>query len=209
MSIKEQSDLLIKVILQDAKKQQNEIILKSKQALGEIKKIATDTAQMIKSKSQKPFFSHTINAKALQEISKAELNSQLEIANFKKKILDDILLNIHDLLSKTKSDEQYPVILKNLIIDGIKNLKGPDRGNYILFLSLDDKNRIDKKVLAEIEALMGVTIDIGSFDSSIEAGVLVQKKNEALVYDNSLNGIMKRQRDNLNNMANNMLWSEI
>lgn len=195
--------------MQDAEKKQNEIILKSEQVSERIKKIANDTAQVIKSKSQKPFFSHKINTKAMREISKAELYSRIEITNFKKKMLDDILSNIQDLLYKIKSIEQYPYILKNLIIDGIKNLEGLGGSKYVLSLSPDDKNLIDLKALAEIEDSMGVTLEIESSDSTIKAGVLIKKKNEYLVYDNSLDRIIKRQKDNLINMANNMLWSEM
>jgi len=171
--------------------------------------MAIKAADVIKSKSQKGSFSSKIKTLSTREISKAELKSKFEIANYKEEMLGNILSNIQDLLSKISSDEQYLLILKNLIIDGIKRLKGFSENNFILYLSHEDSKLIDNKLLAEIKNYAGGTLVIETKDSSIVTGVLVRKDNEPLIYDNSLNGIMKRERDNLFNMANNMLWSEI
>ena len=209
MDIEEQSNLLIKIILQDAKKKQDELISKFELEAEEIKKMAIKAADVIKSKSQKGSFSSKIKTLSTREISKAELKSKFEIANYKEEMLGNILSNIQDLLSKISSDEQYLLILKNLIIDGIKRLKGFSENNFILYLSHEDSKLIDNKLLAEIKNYAGGTLVIETKDSSIVTGVLVRKDNEPLIYDNSLNGIMKRERDNLFNMANNMLWSEI
>ncbi|MGA1869772.1 MAG: V-type ATP synthase subunit E family protein [bacterium] len=205
MSLQEDALLLQKVIMHDATTKAEGISAHYRAEALDIEEEGLRTVERLKAQLDDPEFTHNLQRDASKMIADTELNTKIEIEQCKKKLLSDIVSSVEQNLATIRKNICYRDILKNMALEGIDHLGGD---NFIIIIAPEDRELIDSGMAQEIMCLTGKHIEIGDPDPSIGHGIIVQKKNTPLIYDNSLKGFIERQKSICYQMANNMLWSQ-
>ncbi|MDZ7859140.1 MAG: V-type ATP synthase subunit E family protein [Candidatus Krumholzibacteriota bacterium] len=129
---------------------------------------------------------------------------QIEIKRAKLKIREDVIANVmekvKESLEKVREESSYPVILKDMIVEGIKALDGK---SFFVLVDGRDFHIMKKEVIPAVRAeLKGEleNVEIRELEEDSLGGVKVGVPGGNVVYDNRFEARMYRLRDDIRNM---------
>jgi vacuolar-type H+-ATPase subunit E/Vma4 len=185
------AEKIIEQIRKDTQKQIRDINrnahLQIKTIKNDMKEKAESEAKAILDQGKK----HSENLKSIQ-ISKAKQELKREIMNAKESLIEECFIKAHHILS-TLDESTYKSIVSRYMKDGCRRLG--KECTVIASRPLD--NRIAKKVGLKVT---------GQIESS--GGILLSSKDGRVLLDNTFDGILKREKNNIRIKVGKLLFSD-
>ncbi|KXB08516.1 hypothetical protein AKJ55_00835 [candidate division MSBL1 archaeon SCGC-AAA382M17] len=133
-------------------------------------------------------------------LASARSKKRQEKLKAREEIIQETFEKAKDELSKLRKSDDYPEILKDLIIEGGKSIGGKD---LKVLMSEKDKNLISEKSKSEMEEKISektgeeTSIEMDFTLTEINGGAIIQRKNGNIACDNTLEARLERQKDSL------------
>jgi vacuolar-type H+-ATPase subunit E/Vma4 len=138
----------------------------------------------------------------------AEFRARSEILQRKEEVLKRVILRVQQDFFSITGRSDYPDILKKLIIDALRCLKR-EGIEFVCRLNPRDQSLLPASVFKDIgkEAKADVSLDKIPIESV--GGVIVFRSDLRVSYDNSLEAIFERKRQQMRCMAAEYIFGKI
>lgn len=133
-------------------------------------------------------------------ISLEEFRARSEILGRKEEVLKGILSQIQREFFSLSGRSDYPEVLKKLIRHAISYLKG-EGSMFVCRLNSGDWSLLPASIFRELGKEMKKDISLDKTSVDIVGGVIVLRNDLRVLYDNSLEAIFERNRQQMRCMA--------
>ena len=199
-------EILISVIMEDAYQEAQEVLQKAeKEAVAIQKKALKEQARHLQQNKHNQDRSDIYLAKA-KMISQEELKAKMEIIHQKEAILEDILNTTRQDFFSLVNHANYPSILRRLIIKGLAHLEGND---FTCQVNERDRHLLSPQILDDLSRQTGKKISLCNHSLKTEGGVIIQRCDGRVLYDNTLAAFFSRQREDLRALAAERLFGDL
>lgn len=200
-------EILSRVIMDDAYREAEAILEKARKESESIREkgisISNDLIKLNKSNLSQ--VSHSNNSGKL--ISLAEFRARSEILQRKEEVLKGIILRVQQDFFSLPDRADYADILKKLIIDALRCLKG-EGSEFVCRLNPRDRSLVSSSVFKEIGNEEETDISLDKVPTQSVGGVIVFRSDLRVSYDNSLEAIFERNRQQMRCMAAELIFKE-
>lgn len=185
------AEKIIQQIKNDSQKEQKDII---KDAENQAKQIIQNAKNDAEIKSEKIINDGKKQSENQQKIliSKANQDSKREIMKAKEEVIEDCFITAQEKLLNLNETE-YKKTIENLIKNGQK------------IIGQNCKIQISKELDKEIAKKLGVEV-IGRINAT--GGIIIQSNNGKITFDNTFEGIIKREKNKIRIKVGKLLFSE-
>lgn len=200
-------EILARVIIDDATREAENIIEKAKDESQSIKEKGIVAARELKIHAESNSFHARLACKKAKSIALAEFKARSEILRYKEEEINRILQQIQMEFFALPHNEEYPKILKRLIIDSLEALRGEGE-EFIFRINASDRSILSESEIHEIGKTTGNHLAMDQTPAEIIGGVIVMRKDYRVIYDNSLESIFERKRQQMRYMAAECMFGE-
>ncbi len=186
--IREDGEKEVNSILQKATETASEIIEKAEQEKDKV------TGEIIAEAEKKG------EAERRRELSGVQIEIKRAKLKIREDVINNVMENVKESLRKVRDKSDYPEILKDMIVEGIKALDGK---SFLVMVDRADFSIMEKEVLPAVrDELKGELEDvrIRQLEEDSLGGVKVGTPGGNVVYDNRFEARMYRLRDDIRNM---------
>ncbi len=196
-------EILISVIMEDAFQEAKAVLNKAKKEAASIQeKSLKEQDKLLQQNKSSRNQSEMFLARA-KMISQAELKARMEIIHQKEAILEDILDTIRQDFFLLVHHPDYTSILRRLVMKGLEYLEGNDFTCQVI-----DRDRIllSPQVLGDLSSQTGRKVSLSKHSLKAEGGVIIQRGDGRVLYDNTLKAIFSRQQEKMRSVAAERLF---
>lgn len=198
-------EVLSKVLLEDASHEARMILDKARKEASGIKEEGVRVAEELQRTQKKSRSQVDLVCYKAKMISLAEFKARSEILARKEEILNGILSQLRREFLSLPGKEGYPELLERLIEDALKHLEGEGR-EFFCQINAEDQRILLPQVLERIGAKLVKGISLDTEPVAISGGAIVQRADQRVLYDNSLEAIFERKRQHMRCMAAEFLF---
>lgn len=193
-------EILSKVIMDDAYREAEAIIDKAKKETESIRRKESHEFNIMFFKNKNCLYKVLLYNNKEKVISLEEFKSRSDILTYKETVVQEILQHIKRAFYSLPENQDYPKILKKLIIQALRHLD-PDGQEFICRINQRDHGLLSSPVLKEVGKKMNKALFIDDFPVNIVGGVIVLRYDLRVLYDNSLEAVFERNRQTMRYMA--------
>jgi len=193
-------EILSRVIMDDASHEARSIIDKARMESESITHEGVCKAEELKRGAMKGKGQIDLLFHKAKAISLAEFQARSEILGCKEEILSGVLRQVQGTFFSLPDREDYPGILKGLIIQAIKYLK-EDGDAFVCRFNARDQSVLTPRILDELGKGCDRVLTLDTTPADIVGGVIVFRSDFRVLYDNSLEAIFERNRQQVRCMA--------
>jgi V/A-type H+-transporting ATPase subunit E len=201
-------EILSRVIMDDANKEAEAILEKAKRESVSIKEKGINIANDLIQKNNIYLFQVKLSKNSGKLISLAEFRARSEILGKKEEILKGILRQIQQKFFSLPERADYPEILKKLIINALRYLKG-EGSEFVCRVNSRDQSLLSASLFAELGKKMERDISLDKTPLDSVGGVIVFRSDLRVLYDNSLEAIFERNRQQMRCMAAECIFGKV
>ena len=185
-----------KAIMERARMESESIIEEGRRKAGELIKSAR------KSKSHIDF-----SCNKAKIVSLAEFQSRSEILGRKEEVIDEVLREAQKAFFALPERDNYPGILKNLIVQALKFLD-EDGHEFVCRVNERDRALLPSSTLKELGKKTNKVISLDDTPAEIVGGVIAFRSDLRVLYDNSLEAIFERNRQRMRCLAAECIFGD-
>lgn len=196
-------EILISVIMEDAFQEAKAVLNKAGKEVASIQeKSLKEQDKLLQQNKSSRNQSDMFLARA-KMISRAELKARMEIIHQKEAVLGDILDTIRQDFFSLAHHPDYPSILRRLIMKGLEYLEGND---FTCQVNERDRILLSPQVLGDLSSQTGRKVSLSKYSLKTEGGVIIQRSDGRVLYDNTLEAIISRQKEKMRSVAAERLF---
>lgn len=193
-------EILSRVIMDDASREARSLLEKARTESESITEEGIRKAEELKRASMKGKGQMDLLCNKAKAISLAEFQARSEILGRKEEILSEVLRQVQGTFFSLPGHEDYPEILKVLIIHAIAYLK--EEGDaFVCRFNEQDRSVLSPQLLNDLGKKCDRTLSLDTTPADIVGGVIVFRSDFRVLYDNSLEAIFERNRQQMRRMA--------
>lgn len=200
-------EILSRVIMDDASREADAILDKARKESESIKKEGLQKIEELKKEAIKSKGQIDILCDNAKMVSLAEFQARSEILGLKETIIKDILQEVKKLLFALPERKDYPELLKKLICQALKYLES-EGSEFICRVNQRDLSILSSPILKELGAQKDKSISVDESPLDIVGGVIVFRSDLRVSYDNSLEAIFERNRQQMRCMAAELIFEK-
>ena len=201
-------EILSRVIMDDAYREAEAILEKAKKESESIKEKGTDIANDLIKLNKSNLSQVSLLSNSGKQISLAEFMARSEILQRKEEVLKGIILRVQQDFFSLPERADYPDILKKLIIDALRCLKG-EGTEFVCRLNPRDRSLLSSSVFKEIGKEEETNISLDKVPIESVGGVIVFRSDLRVSYDNSLEAIFESNRQQMRCMAAEYIFGKV
>jgi vacuolar-type H+-ATPase subunit E/Vma4 len=197
-------EILISVIMEEAFQEAEAILEKAEREAASIReKSLQKRAELLRQEENSRYQSevHVVKAKM---VSQAEWQARMEVIQQKESIIESLLRAVKQEFLSLPRHPRYPLILKQLVIQGLHCLEGNE---FTCYLHERDRALIPPSLVEELIQKTGKKISLDTCSSEMAGGVIVQRSDGRILYDNSLEAIFQRKQEEMRSLAAKHLFT--
>jgi len=193
-------EILSRVIMNDAHKEAELIIEKANRESESIRAKGIKTVDELKSETKNNFGQSIFSINKNKIISIAEFGAKNEILKQKDKIIENILNKIKQEFFSLTEHKDYPLVLNRLIIESFRYLEVEDK-KFICRVNLRDQSLLSSTVLDKLSKRLNTSLSLDTDPLNIIGGVVLFPPGCRVLYDNSLEAIFERKKEDMRYIA--------
>lgn len=196
-------EILVTVIMEEAFQEAEAILEKAEREAYDIREESLKKQAQLQSSRGNDQDHLDIFFMKAKTASQAELQARMEIIQAKETFLTTVLEEVKEEFFSLPKQSDYPLLLQKLIIDGLENLDGDQ---FVFRLNEPDRAFISRAWIKEIEQKMGKEVTFDDHYLPGRGGVIIQRLDGRLLYDNTLEAIFRRWQEKLRSIAAERLF---
>ncbi|MGA1844088.1 MAG: V-type ATP synthase subunit E [bacterium] len=200
MEYNQNVEILSRVIMNDAYLEAEAIIEKARSDAASIRENGIITAHNLKHKNIVNVSQVKLSGSKGKVISLAEFRARSEILGRKEEILQGVLWQVQRAFYAVPKREDYPEIVHRLIGHALGVLY-QDGEAFACRTNLRDQALLSAAVMQELSRRYGKRLGLDETPVEITGGVIVYRADFRVLYDNSLEAIFERNRQQMRCMA--------
>jgi len=193
-------EILSKVIMDDASRDVRSILDKARTESESITEEGIRKAEELKRGAMKGKGQIDLLCNKAKAISLAEFQARSEILGRKEEILSGVLQQVQKAFFSLPDREDYPEIVKGLIIQAIKYLK-EDGDAFVCRFNERDQSLLSPQIFNDLGKGCDRALSLDTTPADIVGGVIVFRSDFRVLYDNSLEAVFERNRQQMRHMA--------
>lgn len=201
-------EILKRVIMDDAYREAEAILEKAKSESESIKEKSINKANDLFKLNNSNLAQVLLSNNSGKLISLAEFIARSEILQRKEEVLKGIILSVQRDFYSLPERADYPDILKKLIIDALRYLKG-EGSKFACRVNSRDLSLLSASVFKDIGKKMETDISLDKIPVDSVGGVIVFRSDLRVSYDNSLEAIFERNRQKMRCMAAEYIFGKV
>ena len=200
-------EILCRVILEDASREAKAILEKARvESESIIEEGRREAGELIKS-ARKSKSHIDLSCNKAKIISLAEFQSRSEILGRKEKVIDNVLREAQKAFFALPERDNYPGILKNLIVQALKFLDEDGR-EFVCRVNERDRALLPSSTLMELGKMTEKVISLDDTPAEIVGGVIAFRSDLRVLYDNSLEALFERNRQRMRCLAAECIFGD-
>ncbi len=203
MPLYDQVELLCQAILALGRQEAERIITKAREEADRLVAAAEARRQKVVQQARGEIEAQA-RLEARSRIDRAALESKRRIAEAREAMLAEVFKQGLEHLLSFRNTSKYADWLREALVQAIKELGGGDR--FRIMAHPEEAQWLIPPLLAEVGQETGCQLEL-KLDSQVSAGGFIAVRADGLVrYDQTLQGIINRQRDSLRTELAKKLW---
>ena len=138
-------------------------------------------------------------------ISLAEFNARTSIWSRKEEILASVFEQVQSDFFSIIEHKDYPLILKRLIIDALAYLKEEGR-EFVCRTRAKDQSLLPVAIFEQLSKEHNKNLSLDNTPLDILGGIVLYRSDLRVLYDNSLEAIFTREREQIRCMASKIIF---
>lgn len=200
-------EILCRVIIEDASREAKAILEKARvESESIIEEGRREAGELIKS-ARKSKSHIDLSCNKAKIISLAEFQSRSEILGRKEKVIDNVLREAQKAFFALPERDNYPGILKNLIVQALKFLDEDGR-EFVCRVNERDRALLPSSTLMELGKMTEKVISLDDTPAEIVGGVIAFRSDLRVLYDNSLEALFERNRQRMRCLAAECIFGD-
>ncbi|MBD3307117.1 hypothetical protein GF339_11885 [candidate division KSB3 bacterium] len=192
-------------VLEEAKQQAEEIVTLARREAERILDGAREELNEAYRAEQQHAATQKAKTRYRQIVAAAELEAQKQRLLTQERLITKVLDQVQDRLLQVRETPQYPDLLLSLIREGVENVEGDQ---FEIIVDQADRDLITEALLTKLSTDTGATLTLSDNSQSGITGVIIQRADGRVRYDNSLQGILHRQKDRIRLLIAQELFEE-
>jgi V/A-type H+-transporting ATPase subunit E len=182
-------------ILSKAQSQAEDLIEAAKEEREAVRQQAEEKAQAIKEE-----ILHSVREEAAstkqQGVSAARLEAQRMLLARREELISQVFAEAQKRLTELRRSDAYPNVLRRLAVEAAAGLGG---GDLIVLANKEDMALLSDEFLAQVAQGLDreTTLRRGESSVEIDGGVIVERTDGHMRYDNSFAARLERSKDEL------------
>jgi len=193
-------DILSRVIMDDAYREAESIIEKAKEECESIRKQGMNTVNDLKNKKNHNLSKVKLSSSHSKLISLEEFRARSEILSCKEEIIKEVLWQIREEFFALPQRGDYPAIMRRLIVHAVRHLKA-DGEAFLCRVNSRDRSLLAHDFLDALGRELGKALSLDQETADNVGGVIVLRSDLRVLYDNSLEAIFDRNRQQMRCIA--------
>ena len=200
-------EILCRVIIEDASREAKAILEKARvESESIIEEGRREAGELIKS-ARKSKSHIDLSCNKAKIISLAEFQSRSEILGRKEKVIDNVLREAQKAFFALPERDNYPGILKNLIVQALKFLDEDGR-EFVCRVNERDRLLLQSSTLEGLGKKSDKVISLDDTPAEIVGGVIAFRSDLRVLYDNSLEALFERNRQRMRCLAAECIFGD-
>ena len=193
-------DILSRVIMDDASHEAMSILEKARMESESITQEGIRKAEELKRTAAKGKGRIDLLCDKAKAVSLAEIEARSEILGRKEEILNEVLGQVQGAFFSLPGGKHYPEVLKGLILHAIGYLK-EDGDAFVCRFSERDRAVLSRQILDDLGKRCERDLSLDTMSADIVGGVIVFRTDLRVLYNNSLEAIFERNRQQIRRIA--------
>ncbi|MGA1791197.1 MAG: V-type ATP synthase subunit E [bacterium] len=186
--------------MDDAHREAESIIEKAKEESKSIRKQGMNTVNDLKNKKNHNLSEVKLSGSHSKLISLEEFRARSEILSRKEEIFKEVLWQIREEFFSLPKRGDYPGIMRKLIVHAMRHLKA-DGETFLCRVNARDRALLARDFLETPGRELGKELSLDQDYADIVGGVIVLRSDLRVLYDNSLEAIFERNRQQMRCIA--------
>jgi ribonuclease Y len=202
-SVAEGIRALRREILSKAQSQAEDLTEAAKGERDAARQQAEEKAQAIKEEILRSAREEAASTKQ-QGISAARLEAQRKLLAKREELISQVFTEAQKRLTELRHSDAYPNVLRRLLVEAAAGLGG---GNLVVLANEEDRALLSDEFLAQVAQGLDRETTLRRSESSVEVegGVIVERTDGHIRYDNSFAARLERSKDELRSEAYHIL----
>jgi vacuolar-type H+-ATPase subunit E/Vma4 len=200
-------EILSRVIMDDASREAEAILDKARKEFESIREEGFRRAEGLKKTAMKSKGQIDLLCDKAKMVSLAEFQARSEILGRKEAIIKEVLQEIQKVFFALPGRKDYPEILKKLTHQALKYLEA-DGNEFICRVNERDHSLLSSSILKDLGEKMDKLLSLDKSPVDIVGGIIVFRSDLRVLYDNSLEAIFERNRQQMRCIAAESIFGE-